>query len=69
MAELTQNANSYEMTHTLTYYECTDNGHPSMSMLLSMMTMSSDVHSIFVGLDRDAIEQSGGAWVVIGYEG
>ena len=69
MVELTQNANCYEVQHQLMYYECTDSGHPSMSMMLSMMTMVSDAHSIFVGLDRKTVEQSGGAWVVIGYEG
>lgn len=69
MAELTQNANCYEMKHQLAYYECTDSGHPSMSMMCSMMTMVSDAHSIFVGLDRQTIEKSGGAWVVIGYDG
>lgn len=69
MTELIQNANCYEMQHQLTYYECTDSGHPSMSMILSMMTMVSDAHSIFVGLDRSVVDESGGAWVVIGYEG
>lgn len=57
------------MKHLLTYYECTDAGHPSMSMMCSMMTMVSDAHSIFVGLDRQAVEKSGGAWVVVGYDG
>ena len=69
MTKLIQNANCYEMQHQLTYYECTDSGHPSMSMLLSMMTMVSDAHSIFVGLDRTAVDKSGGAWVIVGYEG
>lgn len=69
MTELQQNANCYEILHQIKYYECTDTGHPSLSMLASMMTMVSDAHSIFVGLDRATIEQSSGAWVVIGYEG
>lgn len=69
MTKLIQNANCYEMQHQLTYYECTDSGHPSMSMLLSMMMMVSDAHSIFVGLDRTAVDKSGGAWVIVSYEG
>lgn len=69
MTELQQTANCYEMLHQLKYYECTDTGHPSLSMLMSMMTMVSDAHSIFMGLDRQKVEQSGGAWVVISYEG
>lgn len=69
MVKLTQNANCYEVQHQLMYYECTDSGHPSMSMMLSMMTMVSDAHSLFVGLDRTTVEKSGGAWVIINYEG
>lgn len=69
MTELKQTADCYEMQHQLAYYECTDSGHPSMSMLLSMMTMVSDAHSISLGLDRATVDACGGAWVVIGYEG
>lgn len=69
MTELKQDANCYEMQHQLAYYECTDSGHPSMSMVFSMMTMVSDAHSIALGLNHDVVTVTGGAWVVIGYEG
>lgn len=66
---LTQTKQVYEIPHTLTYYECTDTGHPSMSMLLSMMTMVSDMHLESMGLDTEAVHKTGGAWVVTGYDG
>lgn len=66
---LTQTKQVYEISHTLTYYECTDTGHPSMSMLLSMMTMVSDMHLEFMGLDTATVHKTGGAWVVTGYDG
>lgn len=67
--ELEQNARTYEMPHTLTYYECTDAGNPSLSMILSMMTMVSDAHCIFLGMDTATIQRSGGAWVITEYDG
>lgn len=69
MTNLTQDANCYEINHQLAYYECTDSGHPSVSMVLSMMTMVSDAHSISLGLDRATVDATGGAWVVVGYDG
>lgn len=67
--DLRQGKREYEMPHQLTYYECDDTGHPSMSMLLSMMTMVSDAHSISLGMDTAAIQQTGGAWVITEYSG
>ena len=66
---LQQNKQVYEMPHQLAYYECDDTGHPSMSMLLSMMTMVSDAHCISLGMDTATIQQTGGAWVVTEYDG
>ena len=40
--ELKQETQTYEMPHLLTYYECDETGHPSMSMLLSMISMASE---------------------------
>lgn len=67
--ELRQEKQVYEMPHRLTYYECDDTGHPTLSMILSMLTMVSDVHSTFLGLDAETIHQTGGAWVITQYEG
>lgn len=67
--ELKQDAQTYEMSHLLTYYECDETGHPSMSMLLSMISMASDEHSISLGMDTVLVQQTGGTWVVSGYEG
>lgn len=67
--DLEQDAQTYEMAHLLTYYECDETGHPSMSMLLSMISMASDEHSMSLGMDTDLVQQTGGTWVVSGYEG
>lgn len=67
--ELKQDAQTYEMQHLLTYYECDETGHPSMSMLLSMISMASDEHSLSLGMDTALIQKTGGTWVVSGYEG
>ena len=67
--ELKQEKLVYEMPHQLTYYECDDTGHPTMSMMLSMMTMVSDAHCISLGMDTATIQQTGGAWVVTEYDG
>lgn len=67
--KLTQEAQTFEMPHLLTYYECDETGHPSMSMLLSMISMASDEHSISLGMGIDEVQQTGGTWVVSGYEG
>lgn len=67
--ELKQDAQTYEMAHLLTYYECDETGHPSMSMLLSMISMASDEHSLSLGMDTTLVQQTGGTWVVSGYEG
>lgn len=50
--ELRQEKQVYEIPHRLTYYECDDTGHPTMGMLLSMMTMVSDAHSIALAWTR-----------------
>lgn len=57
------------MEHLLTYYECNETGHPTMSMLMSMFSMVSDAHSIFLGMDNQTIMETGGAWVITGYDG
>ncbi|MGN1279381.1 MAG: acyl-[acyl-carrier-protein] thioesterase [Limosilactobacillus sp.] len=67
--ELRQEKRVYEMPHRLTYYECDDTGHPTLSMMLSMMTMVSDAHSISLGMDTATIQQTGGAWVITEYDG
>ena len=67
--KLTQDAQTFEMPHLLTYYECDETGHPSMSMLLSMISMVSDEHSMSLGLGIDEVQTTGGTWVVSGYEG
>ncbi|WP_076460819.1 acyl-[acyl-carrier-protein] thioesterase [Limosilactobacillus caccae] len=67
--DLKQGAQTYEMPHLLTYYECDETGHPSMSMLLSMISMASDEHSMSLGMDTKLVQQTGGTWVVSGYEG
>lgn len=67
--ELKQEKQTYEMLHQLTYYECDDTGHPTMSKMLSMMTMVSDAHCIALGMDTATIQQTGGAWVITEYDG
>ena len=67
--ELKQEKQTNEMPHQLTYYECDDTGHPTMSTLLSMMTMVSDAHCIALGMDTATIQQTGGAWVITEYDG
>lgn len=67
--DLQQNKQTYEMPHLLTYYECDDTGHPSLSMVLSMMTMVSDAHSMSLGMDTATVQATGGAWVITAYEG
>lgn len=67
--DLQQDKQVYEIPHRLTNYECDDTGHPTMSMLFSMMTMVSDVHCIALGMDTATIQQTGGAWVVTEYDG
>lgn len=67
--ELRQGKQVYEMPHQLTYYECDDTGHPTLGMMLSMMTMVSDAHSIALGMDTATIQQTGGAWVITEYDG
>lgn len=67
--ELRQEAQIYEMPHLLTYYECDETGHPSMSMLLGMISMVSDEHSLSLGMNTQAVHETGGTWVVSGYEG
>ena len=36
--ELKQEAQTFEMPHLLTYYECDETSHPSLSMILSMIS-------------------------------
>lgn len=67
--QLRQEPQFFEMNHQLTYYECDESGHPSMSMLLSMFSMVSDAHCLFLGMDTATIQQTGGAWVITNYEG
>ncbi|MBB1080389.1 acyl-ACP thioesterase [Limosilactobacillus sp. STM2_1] len=67
--KLTQDAQTYEMPHLLAYYECDETGHPSMSMMLSMISMVSDEHSMSLGMGTNEVQQTGGTWVVSGYEG
>ena len=68
--ELKQETQTYEMPHLLTYYECDETGHPSMSMLLSMISMASDEHSMALGMGIEKVQATGGGtWVVSGYEG
>lgn len=67
--ELKQGKQTYEMPHQLTYYECDDTGHPTMSKMLSMMTMVSNAHCIALGMDTATIQQTGGAWVITEYDG
>lgn len=67
--ELKKEPQTYEMSHLLTYYECDETGHPSMSMLLGMISMVSDEHSMSLGMGTDEVQSSGGTWVVSGYEG
>ncbi len=67
--ELKQKTQTYEMPHLLAYYECDETGHPSMSMLLSMISMASDEHSMALGMGIEKVQATGGTWVVSGYEG
>lgn len=67
--KLRQEPQFFEMAHRLTYYECDESAHPSLSMLLSMFSMVSDAHSISLGMDTTEIQQTGGAWVITNYEG
>ncbi|MBB1095850.1 thioesterase [Limosilactobacillus agrestis] len=67
--ELKQEAQIFEMPHLLTYYECDETGNPSMSMILSMISMASDEHSMFLGMGTEEVHATGGTWVVSGYEG
>lgn len=67
--KLQRDARTFEMEHLLTYYECTDAGQPSLSMILSMMTLVSDAHSAALGMDTATIQQTGGAWVITEYDG
>lgn len=67
--KLKQSADTYEMDHYLTYYECDETGHPTMSMIMSMFSMVSDAHETFLGLNRQTVVSTGGAWVITGYAG
>lgn len=67
--KLTQSADTYEMDHLLTYYECDETGHPTMSMLLSMFSTVSNAHETFLGIDKQTVLSTGGAWVITGYAG
>lgn len=67
--ELKQEAQTFEMSHLLTYYECDETSHPSLSMILSMISMVSDEHSMSLGMGTKEIQSTGGTWVVSGYEG
>lgn len=67
--ELKQEAQIFEMPHLLTYYECDETSHPSLSMILSMISMVSDEHSMALGMGTEEIQATGGTWVVSGYVG
>lgn len=59
----------YEKQHKLSYYECDESGHPSTSMIISMVNQVSEEHSASLGLDSAAIQSYGGGWVITSYEG
>lgn len=67
--ELRQSKQEYEMTHELTYYECDENGQPTLSMVMGIMSVVSSEHSKRLGITRETIYATGGAWVITGFSG
>lgn len=64
MAEL----GTYEMDHTIAYYECDRTGAASLSMLVAMIIMASEKQNEELGVDVDQAMKFGGTWVIINYE-
>ncbi|MEY8441724.1 acyl-ACP thioesterase domain-containing protein [Lactobacillaceae bacterium 24-114] len=67
--ELRRTAQEYEMPHQLTYYECDETGKPTLSMIMSMLSLVAEAHGESLGLDGKKIHSTGGAWVYGGFEG
>lgn len=67
--ELRQSAQEYEIPHQLTYYECNELGHPTLSMVMSMLSVVADEQSSKLGLNQETIQATGGTWVIASFEG
>lgn len=67
--ELKQSAQEYEIQHQLTYYECNELGHPTLSMVMSMLMVVADEQSNQLGLSQENIQATGGTWVIVSFEG
>lgn len=50
--ELKQSAQEYEIPHQLAYYECNELGHPTLSMVMSMLMVVADKQSDQLGLSQ-----------------
>ena len=67
--ELKQSAQEYEIPHQLAYYECNELGHPTLSMVMSMLMVVADKQSDQLGLSQENIQATGGTWVIVSFEG
>lgn len=67
--ELKQSAQEYEIPHQLTYYECDELDHPTLSMVMSMLSVVADEQSNKLGLNREVVQSTGGSWVFVNFEG
>ena len=54
--ELKQSAQEYEIPHQLTYYECDELDHPTLSMVMSMLSVVADEQSNKLGLNREVVQ-------------
>ena len=67
--ELKQSAQEYEIPHQLTYYECDELDHPTLSMVMSMLSVVADEQSNKLGLNQEVVQSTGGSWVFVNFEG
>lgn len=67
--KLQQSAQVYEIPHQITYYECNELGHPTLSMVMSMLAVVADEQSDALGLTNEVIQGTGGTWVVVSFNG
>lgn len=67
--KLQQSTREYEMPHQLTYYECDEQGHPILSMVMSMLSVVADEQSNELGLNQKTVQATGGTWVIASFEG
>lgn len=66
---LRQSSRDYEIPHRLTYYECDELGHPTLSMVMSMFSVVGDEQSEQLGLTQEKVQGTGGSWVFTNFEG